>query len=417
MNLKSTNNKKNLLLYTDCTFFAGCENVISNLLNDDEFTNTFNLYYAYNYSKKYQEGLELKIHKNDFTIIKLKLLDQIVYDRFNIVVKLLLIAPSILYKYFSIIINTIILTYKFKKQKCDILLLNNGGYPGSYSSYATFFAAKLNNINNIFYIVNNQAQDYKHPSRWLDFLLDKLVIKGVNKFITGSDNSGKRLKEVLRTSDDKMVTINNGVLLPSIKETPFEIKQKYNLPSNKIIALVGANLVKRKGHIYLLEAILQLKMELNQNLPIHFVFAGDGEERNNLIDYIILNDLGNYVTMLGHINDIFTLINAADILILPSISHEDFPYIIIEAMSLSKPVIGTKVAGIPEQIINNINGYLIEPSDASAIKEALLKFIYNPILIENFGAESKKIFNQKFQIKIGVHKYINLLKFNKNYFS
>jgi glycosyltransferase involved in cell wall biosynthesis len=139
--------------------------------------------------------------------------------------------------------------------------------------------------------------------------------------------------------------------------------------------------------------------------------------RREIIDYIILNDLGNYVTMLGHINDIFTLINAADILILPSISHEDFPYIIIEAMSLSKPVIGTKVAGIPEQIINNINGYLIEPSDASAIKEALLKFIYNPILIENFGAESKKIFNQKFQIKIGVHKYINLLKFNKNYFS
>jgi glycosyltransferase involved in cell wall biosynthesis len=405
---------KNVLLYTDCPFFAGCENVISNLLNDDEFTNTFNLHYAYNYSKKYQEGLELKIHKNNFTTIKLNLLNQIVYDRFNIVIKLLLIAPSIFYKYFSIIINTIILTYKFKRQKCDILLLNNGGYPGAYSSYAAIFAAKFNNINNIFYIVNNQAQNYKHPSRWVDFLLDKLVIRVVNKFITGSDNSGKWLKEVLGTTDDKMITINNGVLLPTIKETPLEIKQKYNLLNNKILALVGANLVKRKGHIYLLEAIRQLKTELNENLSIHFVFAGDGDERNNLIEYIKLNDLGNHITMLGHVNDIFTLINTTDILILPSISHEDFPYIIIEAMSLSKPIIGTKVAGIPEQIIDNVNGYLIEPSDAFAIKEALLKFIYNPILIEKFGTESIKIFNEKFQIGIGVNKYIHLLKLNKN---
>jgi len=402
-------NKKNILLFTDCPFFAGCENVISNLLNDQDFINNFNLTFAYRHSKRYEEGLNLKIINRSFTLIKLNLINQVSYDSYNKLIKIILIIPLIVYKYFSLLINTIILYFKFKKNKSDILLLNNGGYPGAYSAYAAIFAAKLVNINNIFYIVNNQAQGYTHPSRWADLLLDKLVIRCVNKFITGSNNSGKRLQDVIKMSDEKIITINNGVQIPFLINSEVEIKQMYSLPQNKIIALVGANLVKRKGHIFLLEAIKNLKLELNNKIDIHFVFAGEGEERDNLKNYIKLNNLYNDVTMLGHINDIFSLINASDILILPSISHEDFPYIIIEAMALSKAVIGTKVAGIPEQIKDNLNGFLINQSDVFALKDSIKKFINNPIFIKQFGIEGKKIFNERFQVNISVKKYIDLL--------
>ena len=402
-------NKKNILLFTDCPFFAGCENVIINLLNDQDFNNNFNLTYAYRYSKRYENGLNLKIISRSFPLIKLKLVNQFSYDSQIKLIKIILIIPLLFYKYFSLLINTIILYFKFKKNKSDILLLNNGGYPGAYSAYAAIFAAKLVNINKIFYIVNNQAQTYTHPSRWVDFFLDKLVVRFVQKFITGSNNSGKRLQYVLKLSDEKIITINNGVQINVFKNTEEEIKLMYNLPQSKIIALVGANLVKRKGHIYLLKAIQKLKVELNNNIGIHFVFAGDGEERENLINYIKLNNLNSDVSMLGHVNDIFSLINAVDILILPSISHEDFPYIIIEAMSLSKAVIGTKVAGIPEQIIDNLNGFLIKPFDDLALKNSLLKFINNPIIIKQFGIEGKRIFDDRFQVKISVNNYINLL--------
>jgi glycosyltransferase involved in cell wall biosynthesis len=189
-----------------------------------------------------------------------------------------------------------------------------------------------------------------------------------------------------------------------------DIRIKYNFPINKILVLVGANLEKRKGHIFLLEAICELKKEYYKDLNMHFIFAGDGAERYNINKYISDNDLESEVTMLGHINDIFPIINAVDILVLPSIGHEDFPYIILESMALSKAIIGTKVAGIPEQIIDNLNGYLVEPGCPRDLKIALQKFIENKTLIKEFGIEGKKIFDDKYFVKKIVKKYINLFK-------
>jgi len=62
---------------------------------------------------------------------------------------------------------------------------------------------------------------------------------------------------------------------------------------------------------------------------------------------------------------------AADALVLPSIGHEDMPIVIIDAMAASRPVIATRVAGIPEQVVDGVTGRLVPPNDSVSLSVAI----------------------------------------------
>lgn len=409
--------KHSILYYSDCRFFAGCENMIANFLNDQTIQNDFSVSFAYSYSEEYEHGLNSRVSNINCQKNPLRLMTQLVYQKppnssfiGSITHKVLYSFYIPLHKYSSILINSFLLLRFFKKHNATILHINNGGYPAANSCYSAVIAGKMAGINKIVYVVNNLADDYKHPFRWLDFPIDFLIKKWVTVFITGSDNAGERLKKVLNLGKDKHLTINNGIQKSEISIPKKEFKKKYSIPENKLIVTVGANLEKRKGHIFLLEAVLQIKREYPQSLNLFFIFAGNGQEKSDLEKYITENKLGESVLIIGHIPDIFNLINASDFVILPSIANEDFPFIIIEAMSFGKPVIGTEIAGIPEQIENNKTGIIVKPRNSEELKLAIMRLTTDPLLMEKFSIEAKKRFDTLFEMSISIKKYNNLYK-------
>jgi len=409
--------KPTIFYYSDCSFFAGCENMIANFLNDQAIKQDFTVSFAYNNSEKYEQGLNSQVSNTEYNKLPIKLLKQISYRKpvnytfiYSIAHKVVYAFYIPLYKYLSILINTILLYRFFKKHKIDILHINNGGYPAANSCYSAVIAGRMTGINKIIYVVNNIAEDYTHPFRWLDYFIDFFIKKWVTVFITGSENAGERLKKVLNLKKKKQLTINNGIQKSKITLTIEQFKEKYSIPENKLVICVGANLEKRKGHIFLLEAILLIKKQNLKNINLFFVFAGDGPEKNNLVKYITENELLENVIMIDHIPDIFNLLNASDLVILPSIANEDFPFIVIEAMSLGKPVIGTDIAGIPEQIENNKTGFVVKPQNPEELKQAIIRLASDASLIEQFSMEAKKKFDSSFEKSISIQKYHNLYK-------
>lgn len=79
-------------------------------------------------------------------------------------------------------------------------------------------------------------------------------------------------------------------------------------------------------------------------------------------------------------------------------------------MSLDKPIIGTNLAGIPEEIQNNVNGFIVEVNNEEELMNAMLKFIRDRNLIEKMGQKSKKIFEEKFEYNKTIQTIINLYK-------
>ena len=409
--------KPSIIYYSDCSFFAGCENMIANFLNDQTIQKDFLVAFAYNYFEKYEQGLNFRVSNTDFQKLPIRLLKQLSYRKpvgssvvWSIAHKVFYAFYIPLYKYLSILINTILLYRFFKKHKVDILHINNGGYPAANSCYSAVIAGKMTGINKIIYVVNNIAEDYTHPFRWLDYPIDFFIKRWVTFFITGSEYAGNRLKKVLKLDEKKQLTINNGIQKRAITLTKAEFKEKYSIPENKIIGSVVANLEKRKGHIYLLNAILMIKEQYPQNLIPVFIFEGIGQEKNNLKKYIKENELLENVLMIDYIPDIFNLINASDFVILPSIANEDFPNIVIEAMSLGKPVIGTNIAGIPEQIENNKTGFIVQPQNPEELKQAIIRLSSDPSLFQQLSIEAKIKFDSLYEKSISVQKYRNLYK-------
>ena len=158
---------------------------------------------------------------------------------------------------------------------------------------------------------------------------------------------------------------------------------------------------QRKGSYDLIEAVKKLR-SLNFTLDM----VGDGE--GDIIREIVsANGLGNTVFVYDWVShkDIGDWYNKADILVLPSYA-EGLPMSILEAIGKGLPVISTNVGGIPEAVIDGINGFIISPGDVEALSEKMGVLINDASLRVEMGNNSLKIAEEKFSIE----KNCSLLK-------
>lgn len=99
----------------------------------------------------------------------------------------------------------------------------------------------------------------------------------------------------------------------------------------------------------------------------------------------------------------------SDIVVVPSL-QEAFGLVVSEALACGKPVIGTKVGGIPDQIIDGYNGFLVKPKDPKEIAEKILWLIKHPDEAKRMGINGRKIVEKKFDIDKRIDQIISLYK-------
>lgn len=189
--------------------------------------------------------------------------------------------------------------------------------------------------------------------------------------------------------------IYNGVDLTLFKPVSREYFKenfpKFSKEDRRRLLYIG-NINIEKGIQYLLEAVISLTERVSLTI------VGDGpllEEYKK--KYPKINFIGRVAK-----NKIPEIINEHDVFILPTFV-ESFPNVLLEAMACAKPVIATKVYGIPEMIENNYNGILIPPKDTSAIVEAIVSLIDEPTKRKELGEKAletvRKRFDQEKQLK------------------
>jgi glycosyltransferase involved in cell wall biosynthesis len=256
----------------------------------------------------------------------------------------------------------------FRAGKPDVVHINNGGYPGAISCGAAALAARLAGVPAVVYVVNNIAVPYERPSRLLDYPIDRMVVRSVDVFVTASRIASRALESVLRLPPAQITVIPNAAAAGDGGSRE-RARRSLGIPSDRHVLLVMARLEQRKGHAVLLDAIPLLPPQIRDRLLV--LIAGDGPEQDALHAQAVALNIGGCVQFLGHREDRWSLYAAADIIVLPSISHEDMPIVIIDAMAASRPVVATRVAGIPEQVIDDVTGRLVPPGDPAALSDAI----------------------------------------------
>ena len=294
--------------------------------------------------------------------------------------------------------------------KFDIVHVNNGGYPGSASSRGFLLGAALTQKGaQKFVTVNNMAVPYRASlSRSLDWFWDQIIVKLKVTWITGSDAAKSRLEAVLRLASSKVLVIPNGCPAPACRCGSGGRSQRAKRVSKSVSALSVGHLESRKGHTVLVEAISKLKTEGKLSPTWRFKIEGEGPDFAKLRAQILKEGLQESVSLIGRSPCILHEFLDADVLIHPSVSNEDLPNVISEAMALSLPIIGTRVAGIPDQVIDQVNGLLVEPGSAEELARAIENLLGDNNARKSYGAASRERYLQRFSPEIAKTRYLEL---------
>lgn len=402
-----------VLIYSDCFTYSGSENVIENIMCSKLIDKTFEVKFCYASSRDYTRMFWQRMHSQVSThdVYPLSIL-----SKGHLVNAFRKKSNSPAKRYFSVAIalviaflekiflahiyNTLLLYSTFKKSKPQILYINNGGYPGAISCRLAVIAGRLAGIEKIIFNVNNMAYPQKG---FFDKKLDDYIKKYVSLFITASFAAQKRLIDIRSFPKSKFVRIPNTLL-----EENLQVEENFHFDINEKRIKFGSIglLTHRKGFHVLIKAAKLLIDLGNKNFVIYIL--GDGEEKENLENQILSSNLENHIFLLGYQRKPQNFLKDFDVFVLPSVSNEDFPYVVLEGMYLSKPIIGTHVAGIPEQVIDNVNGYVVEPNDPIELAESLSKFLNQPSLMKKMGEISRQNYSTYFSYNIVENSYYQL---------
>lgn len=146
--------------------------------------------------------------------------------------------------------------------------------------------------------------------------------------------------------------------------------------NNHTFICVG-RLSAQKGHFILLDA---LEMLIKSGLSCQLILAGDGELREEIESYIQQKNLLSNVTITGWIkgDEVRNLILASRAMVLPSFA-EGLPVVIMESFILNRPVLTTRIAGIPELVKEGQNGWLVTPNDPTQLADRMGEILQTPV--------------------------------------
>lgn len=293
----------------------------------------------------------------------------------------------------------------FKKEKVDIALIMQSK-DIHIASIAKMFYSK---IRLYFYQEMQSGIDKK------DFF-HTWVYSKLTKWITLTERM--KIEAAARTN----FSANNIIAIPigtdmnrfnPLLYDPEKVKREFDFPKDKKIIGTLGRLDPMKGQEELIRAI---PMIIKKKPDAFFVFVGDTTADNNLygqrlVELCQLLRLNSYVKFVPFTDRTPEILSAFDIFVLPSHS-ETFGFVLIEAMAMGKPVIGTNAGGVPEIIQHNVNGLLIPPRDASALAQKIIALLDSPETCFRLSQQAQKDVRDKFDFNTTIDQLILLLSEN-----
>lgn len=206
---------------------------------------------------------------------------------------------------------------------------------------------------------------------------------------------------------NKFITIHSGVDLDRFMNLNINIKKKkkeLNIPKDYCVIGTVGRLVPIKGHKYLVSAAEMIIKEFPKTV---FIFVGDGFLKPILERHAEALGIRKNIIFTGWRKDVPEILYLFDILVFPSL-NEGMGRVMVEGMSLGKPIVASNVGGIRDLIEDGKNGILVPPRDSNALRKAISRLIRNKKLAEGLGKIGKMEVYPDFDASTMVKKIDNL---------
>ena len=206
--------------------------------------------------------------------------------------------------------------------------------------------------------------------------------------------------------EDSLTVIRSAVdtarfLVPADCEA---FRREFGLSDSDIVVAAIGQLIRRKGHRYLLEAVAQIRASQPQ---VKVIIFGQGPLETELREQTAKLGLGGTVQFVGFRQDLDDFLTCLDLLVHPALS-EGLGVAALKAAAAGIPVVGFAAGGLSEAVANGETGILVSPKDVDALGKAIARLIENPELRRTFGDAGRDRMQSEFSIESMVDGHIQL---------
>jgi glycosyltransferase involved in cell wall biosynthesis len=216
--------------------------------------------------------------------------------------------------------------------------------------------------------------------------------------ITTGNHIRELLARQLGVPRQRLFSIPTAISLEEF--TPWEpdpdLRRELNIPAEAWIIGCVAVLRSWKGHVYLLEALQELRRE---GVPAYLVLVGEGPWRPVIEEKIRELDLAPWVRLVGHQEKVAAWLALIDVVALASYANEGVPQALLQALAMEKPVVGTEVGGIPEVVIPEKTGLLIPARNPQVLAQALGRLRADSALARQLAQQGRQMVAEKFSLE------------------
>ena len=292
--------------------------------------------------------------------------------------------------------------------RIDVVIVHNGGYVGDDLCNQLLEAAyNMRDIVSKRICVFHCDMEKSFFQRLRYFGYDYKISRIVTDLVTVSKFTKDR---ILSSSfiQKEVYVIPNGLDVKANYETLYS-NQRINVDRKKKNILMIGNISSNKGHVYFLE-MARLLLQIDN--AYRFTIIGNVYDNNyylqcqNVIERL---DLEDYIQIVGGVNNASEKIAMFDVLVVPSVEDESFGLVSVEAMAYGVPVVAFYCGGIPEVLIDGVNGYLVETRNVQNLAEKVHSIVSNNSLKEAMKNNNIRDYNNRFSVDAMMTEYLKII--------
>lgn len=233
------------------------------------------------------------------------------------------------------------------------------------------------------------------------------AVRRADAVVAVSETVAGRLHDAAGIDRGRVHVIANGVPLEAFSgvrpaDARRDLLSELGLEDPVRLVLLPAVLRSGKGHDTVLDALPLLRRACP---GARVLFAGGGPLERELREHA--RRCGEDVLVLGHRSDLPRLLVACDLVVLPS-RAEGLPTVLIEAAAAGRPVVASRVGGVPEVVEDGTTGDLVAPGDPAGLAAAVAALLRDRARADRYGTAARRLAARRFSIDGQVRRTLDL---------
>jgi glycosyltransferase involved in cell wall biosynthesis len=258
------------------------------------------------------------------------------------------------------------------------------------------------------FVAHEQTWSFQ-GQRFRQFLDRNLIGRRADAFVAVSSEDRRRMIEVEGVPESKIRLIPNAIATPPPPDPHRDVRRLLGLGPDQPVVGIVAKLRRQKALDVLIRAVPLLR-EATPSVAVIIVggpaVAEEGEEERL---HGLARDLGlsDELRFLGERSDVPDVVGLFDVAVLCS-DYEGSPLAVMEYMEAGKPVVATRVGGVPDLVEDGVTGLLVDPQDPDGLASAIVSLLRDPDRAARMGRAGRELRRRSFSIEGMVRRFEEL---------